>query len=267
MPDLSKESLKKIITILQKKQLPFLRCYPDPLYFIAKILEENNTILNGIKAINTTGNILTPEARNLIEERFDCPVYDSYSCEGGALFYEGPNRDSYLGSMEYAITEVLDHNYTEVKSGQTGMHITTDLHNFAMPFIRYNTQDLVEKSSSQNSSGLQLFSLDKIIGRENDILVTPSGNLLIVHLFTIYFEYFDSILQFQIEQVQTHEFIFRLVVKDSFNSDIKNQIFNYWQNFLGKNVILRIEVHENIPFLYSGKRRFLIRNPEIKLTF
>jgi phenylacetate-CoA ligase len=267
IPDLSRDSLRKIIKLLLKQKPLFLRCYPDPLYFIAKILKEENSKLHGIKALNTTGNILSTEARNLIEKSFNCPVFDSYSCEGGALFYEGPDRDAYLGSMEYAITEVLDHNYTEVNPGQTGLHITTDLHNFAMPLIRYNTRDLVEKSSSQTSSGMQLYRLNKIIGRENDILITPSGNLLIVHLFTIYFEYFDSILQFQIEQIQSHEFVFRLVVKDSFNSDIKNQIFTYWQNFLGKNVILRIEIHENIPVLYSGKRRFLIRNPEIKLTF
>ena len=266
MPDLSDQSLQNIIKSLEKEKPLFVRCYPDPLLFIAEVLRNNNKTFKGIKAISTTGNILTPEARRIIEERFDCPVFDSYSCEGSALFYEGPNRDNYLGSMEYAVTEVLDNNLIEVKPGETGMHITTDLHNFAMPLIRYNTQDLVEKSSSESFCGRQLFGLSKIIGRDNDVLITPSGNKLIVHLFTIYFEYFDSIRQFQIEQTQSHVFIFRLVVDVTFNSDIKNQILNYWQNFLGKDVKLSIEIHENIPLLYSGKRRFLIRNPEIKLV-
>jgi phenylacetate-CoA ligase len=135
-PDLSDQSLRNIIRILEKQKPLFLRCYPDPLLFLAQVLRDNNKTIKGIKAINTTGNILTSEARRIIEERFNCPIFDSYSCEGGALFYEGPNRDNYLGSMEYAITEVLDNRLSEVNPGETGLHVTTDLHNFAMPLIR-----------------------------------------------------------------------------------------------------------------------------------
>jgi phenylacetate-CoA ligase len=267
IPDLSNHSLQNIIKILEKDKPLFLRCYPDPLLFIAKVLRDNNKTFTGIRAINTTGNILTTDARKIIEAQFGCPVFDSYSCEGAALFYEAPNHDAYLGSMEYAITEVLDNNLKDVGSGETGMHVTTDLHNFAMPMIRYNTQDLVEKSVSESSSGIPLYPLNKIIGRDNDVLITPTGNLLIVHLFTIYFEYFPSIRQFQIEQNFSHEFIFRLVVDDKFTTEVRNQIFDYWQNFLGRNVKLAIEISDSIPVLFSGKRRFLIRNPEIRLVF
>ena len=62
------------------------------------------------KAINTTGNILTPDARKKIEKAFGAPVFDSYSCEASAQFFEGPDRKAYLASMEYAITEVIDNN-------------------------------------------------------------------------------------------------------------------------------------------------------------
>jgi len=267
IPDLSRSNLQHVIQLLERKRPEFVRCYPDPLFFISKILQTENKYINGIKAINTTGNILTHESRTLIAERFNCPVFDSYSCEGGSLFFEGPTRDNYLGSSEYAITEVIDNKGDEVNPGETGMHVTTDLWNYAMPFIRYNTQDLLIKSADESSCGRQLMGLNKILGRDNDILVTPSGNLLIVHLFTIYFEYFDSIKQFQIEQLQPDIFIFRLVVGESFSSEIKKQIHDYWQKFLGDGVKLSIEIHDKIPLLYSGKRRFLIRNSEIKLQY
>ncbi|MBK7626713.1 MAG: hypothetical protein IPJ16_05850 [Bacteroidales bacterium] len=152
----------------------------------------------------------------------------------GAVFFEGPTRENYLGSMEYAVTEVINSSGTECKSGESGMHITTDLWNYAMPLIRYNTQDLVLKSESVSSCGRKLTGLSKILGQDNDILITPSGNLLIVHLFTIYFEYFDSILQFQIEQISKDEFIFRLVVKDTYTDETESQIIKYWQSFLGE---------------------------------
>lgn len=265
--DLSPDGLRAIIETLSRKKPEYIRCYPDPLQFIAETLRADGKYLSGLKAINSTGNILTPEARKIIEERFRAPVFDSYSCEGSALFYEGPTRENYLGSMEYAITEVLDMSNNEVNSGAPGRHITTDLHNFAMPFIRYDTQDIVEKSSVSTSCGRQLFGLSKITGRESDVLITPSGNRLIVHLFTIYFEYFDCIKRFQIEQTQPDEFIFRLVVDENYDKNIAEQIFGYWQKFLGKDVMLTIEIHDSIPLLYSGKRRFLLRNPEISIPF
>jgi phenylacetate-CoA ligase len=267
MPDLSQPSIKSIIQRIEKVRPEYVRCYPDPLMLIAKTLRNEDRYLRGIKAINSTGNILTPEDRAIIEERFSCPVFDSYSCEGGSLFYEGPTRDNYLGSSEYAITEILNNEGIEVNPGETGMHVTTDLWNYAMPFIRYNTQDMVVKSDNVSSCGRQLTGIDKIIGRDNDILVTPSGNLLIVHLFTIYFEYFNSIKQFQIEQLKPDEFIFRLVVENSFTSRIRSEIYDYWQKYLGYEVKLIIEIHDNIPLLYSGKRRFLIRSNEINLPF
>lgn len=267
IPDLSMGSLNSIIQKLEKEKPKFIRCYPDPLVLIAKILRMNNKFLYGTKAINCTGNILTMEARSIIEERFNCPVFDSYSCEGGSLFYQGPTRENYMGTSEIAITEILNNDGNDVSPGETGMHVTTDLWNYTMPFIRYNTQDLVVKSNKTSSCGRSLTGLDKIIGRDNDILVTPSGNLLIVHLFTIYFEYFNSVKQFQIEQLQPDEFVFRLVVEDTFKTNILNEIREYWQNFLGNGVKLTIEIHDIIPMLYSGKRRFLIRNSEIKLPY
>lgn len=267
IPDLSHQSLVGVIQKLRKSTPLFLRCYPDPLYFMANILRNDDKYITGLKAINTTGNILTEDARKLIEERFSCPVFDSYSSEGSAIFNEGPTRDNYLGSMEYAITEITNIDGNEVSHGETGMHITTDLWNYSMPLIRYNTQDLLVKSIKPSACGRKLNGIDRIIGRDNDILVSPNGNLLIVHLFTIYFEYFNSIKQFQIEQTQPDEFIFRFVVDNNFSVNTRDQIFKYWQSFLGKKVKLTIEIHDSIPLLYSGKRRFLIRNKEISLPY
>jgi phenylacetate-CoA ligase len=265
IPDLSLPTLREVIKTIENKKPEFVRCYPDPLFFMARILQMDNRYIHGIKAINTTGNILTDEARKTIEERFSCPVYDSYSAEGSAIFSQSPERLHYLGSSEYAITEILDNNGNEVKPGETGFHVTTDLWNLSMPLIRYNTQDMVVKTKVIDGRERQLTALDRIIGRENDILVTPSGNMLIVHLFTIYFEYFDSIRQFQIEQISYNEFIFRLVVSDGFSFETERQIADYWKKSIGDGTKLTIEIHDEIPLLKSGKRRFLIRAPGISL--
>jgi len=267
IPDLKEESLHKILNKLQKDRPQFLRSYPDPLFFLARLMIKNDIKINFLKGINTTGNILFPEARTLIEERMGCRIYDTYSVEGSAMFDQTKNFDGYLGAMECAFTEVLDKNGYSVKEGETGAHITTELWNYAMPFIRYKTQDMVELGKQMSVNGKNLFILNKIIGRENDILIAPDGNLLIVHLFTIYFEYFRSIQQFQVEQTKKDEFIFRLVVNDHFTSETENNILKYWREFLGKRVRVILEIRDEIPILKSGKRKFLIRNRDIPLPY
>ncbi len=265
IPDLKPSTLHNIIKQLQRDKPIYIRCYPDPLFFMARIMQQENISFDWVKAINTTGNTLYAEARNLIEKQFGCKVHDGYSCEGSALFYQVEGYNGYLGSMETAITEVVDEQNQSVEIGKAGRHITTELWNPVMPFIRYDTRDLIVADAQEPKAGRNLYAIQKIAGRESDILVAPDGNLLIVHLFTIYFEYFESIRQFQVEQTDETTFIFRLVVNTDFTSAIEKQIKDYWQTFLGTKAIVSIEIHNEIPLLYSGKRRFLIRNKEIPL--
>ncbi len=90
--DLTPENLKDVIQRLNQSQPEFIRCYPDPLLFLSRLINDGNSIQYSPKAINTTGNILTPDTRKKIEKAFGAPVFDSYSCEASAQFFEGPER-------------------------------------------------------------------------------------------------------------------------------------------------------------------------------
>jgi len=263
--DLKDETLLLLIQKLDRDRPPYIRSYPDPMYFMAQIMEREGITFNWVKAINTTASTLYDEHRLLIEKQFGCKVYDSYSCEGTSLFYNIEGYDGYLGSSETAITEVLDENDNPVAHGQPGRLVTTELWNFAMPFIRYDTRDLIIPDEPKTIAGRNLMAAKKIIGRETDVLIAPDGNRLIVQLCVIYFCYYRSVLQFQIEQTDEVTFIFRLVVSPDFTREIENEIRSYWSSFLTSMARVIIEIHDNIPLLVSGKRRFLIRNPEIKL--
>ena len=57
------------------------------MMFLVKYAREKG--IDDIKptAITTTGNVLTNEARNLIENQFSCKII-SYSCEGSPVLFE-----------------------------------------------------------------------------------------------------------------------------------------------------------------------------------
>ena len=136
-----------------------------------------------------------------------------------------------------------------------------------MPFIRYDTQDLVVKGH-QCSCGRNLDTIKRIDGRDNDILVTPSNKFLIVHNFTGYFQsagkILDSVDYFQVVQNKIDEIQINLVVNSNFSNNIKREIKEYWTNYIGSDVMIEVNVVTRINPTASGKRRFLVRNFEYK---
>lgn len=261
---LTDDNFSIIVKEIKRIKPEFIRGYPDPMLFLANYIQKNEVSLPFIKAINTTGNILFPESRRTIEEAFNCKVFNSYSCEGGANVFECETHNCYHSSTEYAITEIIT-NEKEVEEGERGRVITTDLINFAVPFIRYDAQDYVTKSDKKCSCGRWLLAINKIDGRDSDILVTPSRKYLIDHNFSVYLKNTGLIKQFQVRQNEIDEFEIILKVNENFNNTASDRIHNYFQQYIGDDVNIMIHVVDDIPLTRSGKRRFLIRNKDIKL--
>lgn len=262
----TKESFYQFIKELEKYKPKFLRSYPDPLLFISSMTKNENIDLpETLKGINTTGNILFDNVRQLAENQFKTKITDSYSCEGNPNLFECNTHECYHSSMEYGIIEVLDKDGKEVGPGEQGRLYSTDLQNFASPFIRYDTQDVLEKSKNECSCGRKLIPINRIIGRDNDILRSIDGQYMIGQTFTTYFKYIHSITQFQIYQKKEDEFEFRFVTTDEYNDKLHEEILDHWQEKIGSNSTIEIRILDEIPLLVSGKRRFLIRDESIDL--
>ncbi|NOQ25976.1 MAG: hypothetical protein GQ564_11490 [Bacteroidales bacterium] len=254
---------EQFINLINKFSPKILRSYPDPLDFTAKYILDKKIEISGIHAINTTGNTLNDDKRKLIEQAFKAPVFDSYSTEGAAVLFECPTHDCYHLAMEYGIYEVLDNNGNEVKEGESGRLITTDLWNTSLPFIRYETKDIITKSKSTCKCGRGLESYKKILGRENDIIITKNKTILIGQSFTTYFKHIAEIKQFYINQTDINDYIFSFVLNNPLSKDKIIRIENDWKQKIGENPNIKIVIKEFIPELPSGKIRFVERNSSI----
>ena len=265
---LTKEEFTKIITAIESFDPLFIRCYPGPLFFMADLIERNRHVYKGksLSAINTTGSTLHNHMRSKIEKVFGVKIFDAYSCEGGAVFFECPSHEYYHPSEEYAIQEYIQDQFTFSDPQTPLRHITTDLCNWATPFIRYDTEDYVVLGDRNKCPcGRYLTNIKKILGRDSDTLLTPSGKYLIVENFVAYFEWINEVDQIQVVQERIDLITIRLTPNTGFNNTVYKKIHNYWQNYIGTDVTVRIEVIDRIPLTASGKRRTVIRNPQIKL--
>jgi phenylacetate-CoA ligase len=237
-----------------------IRCYPDPLLFLARYKRSHPEFSYKPQAITTTGNTLHPETRAEIESSFGCKIFDSYSCEGNSTVFECPTHTCYHSTEEYGISEVIDDNDNKVKTG-IGRLISTDLWNLAHPFIRYDTQDYIEIDDRQCICTRKLMRINKILGRDNEVLIMDTGRRFIVHNFTGFFQVDSplinrSIDQFQIVKKEEGSVLFRLVVNNRFNKSVGNYICTFWGNELKTQVA--IEIVDKIPLIASDKHRFIV---------
>jgi phenylacetate-CoA ligase len=265
---LTEQAFNIIIEKIAQYNPKIIRGYPAPLFFLAEIIEKREEIkYPNLLAINTTGSTLHNDVREKIQKIFNVKIYDSYSCEGGTVFFQCENLDHYHPAEEYAISEFIEDNFTKNDPDKARRHISTDLNNFATPFIRYDTQDYLVLAEEKNCKcGRNFLNIAQIKGRDGDILITPSGRYLIVNNFVAYFECVPSIEQFQVYQDRLNLIYIRLVVNKLFNEKVEKELFDYWKNYIGYDVELKFEIVDEIKLTPTGKRRNVIRNTEIELN-
>jgi len=88
------------------------------------------------------GESLSPLAHAFVSETLGCEVYDRYGTdELGSIAVECPQHNGMHINSESFIVEVVDELYMPCDLGINGRIIVTDLFNYNMPFIRYDTGD------------------------------------------------------------------------------------------------------------------------------
>jgi phenylacetate-CoA ligase len=266
---LSDTEFRRIEKLMNNYDPKFIRCYPVPLFYLARSIKSNTEkyLGNSLIAINTTGSTLHDDVRREIEDVFNVKIFDAYSCEGGAVFAECPTHEYYHPAEEYAISEFIEDNFTRSDKDKPVRHITTDLQNYASPFIRYDTQDyVVLGDKKQCTCGRHLLNVKKIKGRDSDILVTPLGKYLIVENFVAYFEWIAAVDQIQVIQEEMNRIVIKMIVNDHFDKSVLQAIQNYWDDYIGSDVAVILQVVDEIMLTSTGKRRTVIRNPKIHLN-
>lgn len=111
--------------------------------------------------------------------------------------------------------------------------------------------------------GRQHLRINQIIGRDNEVLLMPSGRKFIVHNFTGFFQTDAKAMkravdQFQIIKQKDNSVLFKLVVNAAYDKEVEMYILDFWQKELG--VPVYIEIVKEISIMQNNKRRFIIND-------
>ncbi len=150
--------------------------YPNVIAGLMALCEESQVRIEGLKFIWTVGETLSLPLRQKIESFFGVAAHDNYSSqEMGVIAVQCPASRCYHVMSESLIVEVIDEHGQPCRAGEVGQVVVTDLHNFATPLIRYAIGDYAEVGRAC-PCGRGLPALNRIVGRERNLVVKPDGS-------------------------------------------------------------------------------------------
>ena len=152
-------------------------------------------------------------------------------------------------------------NGEPVAPNESGEMILTDLHNYAMPFIRYAVGDMGAPSAEQCPCGRGLPLVKSIEGRVQDFIVTPEGTRIHGEFFSHLFWEMTSFAQFQIVQESQDSLVIRVVPLPSANtSQLNEEPQRIIDVVRGRTGTMKIKVEQvsKLPTTKGGKHRFVI---------
>jgi phenylacetate-CoA ligase len=211
-----------VLKKLKKKSDFHFGGYASSLYVIAQIAEKYSLQLQ-FSAVISWGDKMFPHYKEKIERVFKTKVYENYACNEGIMIGQKVDLPFYYIYTPNVFLEILDDDGNEVKDGEMGRVIVTKLDGYAMPLIRYETGDLAVKLPRNKYPSHRKFNfplLEKVVGRDTDIIKTPEGNSLIVHTFTGIFEFYKEIEQFRIIQSKIEAFVIEYIPAPAFYLEI-----------------------------------------------
>jgi len=196
---------------------------------------------------------LFEDVREGIEQAFEAPVYNTYgSREFMSLAGECEYRDGLHINSENVVLEAgreLD---------EPSKIIVTDLHNYGMPFIRYETGDLGNLERGQCACGRGLPRLGRIEGRELDALRGAGGRIVPGEFFPHLLKEIPELAQYRVEQRDLNRIVISAVMTRELSGASRQLLDREIGKAFGAATTYRIQPVKEIPALASGKRRITI---------
>lgn len=157
--------------------------FPGVINQVAQVVLKSDCKSIRPRCLTVGGEMLTPSMRHNISAAFGAPVYDVYSShEFNLIAWECIQSGLYHVCDDSVVLEVLSEG-RPVREGECGEVVGTNLHSFAMPFIRFRLGDLVVKGPKHCPCGEPFSTLSALQGRVLDYFRLPDGR--VIHPFSL----------------------------------------------------------------------------------
>lgn len=211
-------------------------------------------------AVLTSGEYLSRQVRELMEDTFETKVSDIYACnEAGDIAWQCKVGQIYHINADNCIVEIVKDG-KPAQNNQIGEVVITNLNRYSMPFIRYKNGDMAKFSEEKCSCGCRLPGLSEIAGRTGEDIYLPDGEILPWNQLKGFMNHQD-VRQFQLVQNKDASLTIKFVSAEKNNIEqTKHILASRFESVLGDRIKFDFSIVQNIPPAASGKSKLVISN-------
>ncbi len=261
--DLGEGNIAKLIHEIENdKSCINLLAYTSALDSICKYLDKRGgtPVKCKVSSAIAVAEALNPEVKEKIKKYFNIEVVSRYSnSENGILSQQQPNSKTDNFEINWASyhVEILDLNEDRpVPPGQSGRIVITDLFNYSMPLVRYDTGDVGAIELDPTTEG---YTFTGVEGRKMDMFTDTKGAFVSSHIIHHILQ-FKDIEQFQFVQEENDHYIIKIKSLERLHARDEDALRQQYLEYFGEDANLKIQYVKNIPLLASGKRKLVINN-------
>lgn len=250
-------TMKKVVDFLIKQKPVALHASASNIPPIIEYIKDNKipSARFSIKTVITGGEMVPEKLCDDIRKTFgqECTIAIKYSNEEMGIMAQKINDNYRINVADYYIEIFKLDSDNPCADGELGRIIVTDLYNFAIPLIRYDTGDIgaINKNPFPN--------ITQLSGKRRDLIYDTKGNSISGATITNILKYMKHVKMWQLVQKSQKEYLYKIVPISETTTPTNEDILlpNLYQ-LLGNDAEIQVELVAEIPTIQSGKRRYTV---------
>jgi histidinol-phosphate aminotransferase len=239
----------------------YIKAYPSSIAVFAEFAYPYRDKFDFLRGIFTASETLLPSERDRVERTFGKKLYNWYGMtEPAVIITECEQHEGMHINWEYGYPEFLPSDELEPNEFRL---VTTGYHNPVMPFIRYETGDIVRLYDSPRTCacGRNMPLVHSIVGRKDECIIMDDGRRLPSINFYSLFREFPEILKFQIIQYGRTELLTKVAMRPDQHPSpsLTQKLEDEMRQRVGAKVKLDIEYTDKFVTNSDGKTLPIVR--------
>lgn len=230
--------------------------YASSWLFLSQYVLDNDVQAPKFKAIVTDSEGLSNEEKLIIEEAFNCPVYQTYGLSEVGMIAVQCKNNHYHIFTDRCYVETIDKNGKKTNTDEVGEIVVTDLHSYNAPFIRYKTGDTGILGYDDCGCGWKTPYIKELCGRIEDYIVTSDGRKVrrLGHIA----KPARGIIGMQLIQNKPGFLNINVLPADNFEPESMNDVLEISKDYLG-DMDISWHIVEELERTKSGKVKYVVR--------
>lgn len=245
---LSQENYRNYIEGLESRKMEVWHGYPSSFLPIAQYMLDHHIKLSYVpKVIQLTSENVTTAEIDKMEKAFGVrPLMGYAQTEQVANFWQYPDGKYHI-MEDLSAVELLP-------AGEENLYfvVGTTLTNYAMPFLRYDTRDLV--AFEETAEGRFVTSVD---GRAEDYIKLSNGDTIRGSVSFIFSDQ-PNVTEAQVVQKSLNLVEIHVVKAENYDSEDEKRLYQSIENCFNHLIDTKVVYVDHIPKTKNGKMKFIV---------